>query len=231
VQPLPEVRIGRRFRGPSGSGNGGYSCGLLGVTLGPSAEVNLRQPPPLDVPLRIEDSRLLDGDRVIADGGPVSIDVALPPAVPTLEQARAASAAFADEGTHFFPECFVCGPHREAGDGLRIFGSPVEGFDGLVAAWEPSEDMPGEMVWAAMDCMTGWCVFDPGPAVLARLRVRLDEPVGPGPKILHAWPTGRDGRKLYAAEALYDADGTLLAVAEALWIELRDPSAFQARVT
>jgi hypothetical protein len=221
--------IDRRFRGPQGSGNGGYSCGLLGARLGPSAEVNLRLPPPLDTPLRVDAGRLLDGERVIADGRAVEVTVDDLPPAPTLEQARAASAAYVHDGSHFFPECFVCGPHREVGDGLRIFGTPVDGLPGLVALWEPQEAVSPEVLWAALDCMTGWCVLDGGPCVLARLAVRIDAPVGAGPKIIHAWPTGADGRKQYSSEALYEADGRLLAVASALWIRLRDPSAFQVQ--
>jgi hypothetical protein len=34
------------------------------------------------------------------------------------------------------------------------------------------------------------------------------------------------GRKHHSASALYDATGRALAVADALWIELRDPAAF-----
>jgi hypothetical protein len=41
------VTIERRFRGPSESGQGGYSCGLLARAIdAPAAEVTLRAPPP-----------------------------------------------------------------------------------------------------------------------------------------------------------------------------------------
>jgi hypothetical protein len=67
----PSIVIGRRFRGPAGSGNGGSTCGLVaGLLNADTVEVTLRLPPPLDVPLRVEradDSvRVLDGD--VRDG-------------------------------------------------------------------------------------------------------------------------------------------------------------------
>lgn len=226
--PPSELVIDPRFRGPLGSGNGGYSCGLLGTRLGRSAEVNLRMPPPLDTPLRVEGNQLLAGDAVVAEGAAAEIEVAPPSPPPTLEEARAASAAYADDGRHPFPECFVCGPHREPGDGLRIFPSPAGEHPGLVAHWEAREVDP-LLVWAAMDCPTGWCTPASGTSVLARLGVSILGDVAPGPHVLHAWPTASEGRKHFSEEALYDADGRLLAVARALWIELRDPAAFQAR--
>lgn len=223
---MSEVVIDRRFRGPTQSGNGGYACGLLGATLGGPGAVSLRRPPPLDTALRIEGDRLLDGEQLIAEAQSEAVDVSPPTTAPTLEQARTASASVTEDRPHPFPECFVCGPLREPGDGLRIFGAPVDGHPGLVAAWEPEEDPAPEIVWAAMDCITGWTVMTGGPAVLARLAVDVREPVLAGPKIIHAWPTTADGRKLFAEEALYDADGRLLAVGSALWIRLKDPSAF-----
>jgi hypothetical protein len=223
------VQILTRFRGPTGSGNGGYSCGLLGARLGNPAEVSLRLPPPLETELRVEGNRLVAGDAVIAEGRPTALDVAPPPA-PSLAEAQEASARYRDDGSHPFPECFTCGPHREPGDGLRVFGMPVAGHPGLVAHWEAPDELPVEVLWAAMDCMTGWVHLDGGPSVLASLAVRIDGEIGPGPKVIHAWPTRVQGRKLFSDEALYDAGGRRLAVARALWIRLRDPAAFQARV-
>jgi hypothetical protein len=51
----PSIVIGRRFRGPAGSGNGGSTCGLVaGLLNADTVEVTLRLPPPLDAPLRVE---------------------------------------------------------------------------------------------------------------------------------------------------------------------------------
>lgn len=35
------------------------------------------------------------------------------------------------------------------------------------------------------------------------------------------WPLGSEGRKHFAAAALYDEDGRPVALAKAIWIELR----------
>lgn len=49
--------IDARFNGPVGSGNGGYTAGLVASRLaappGHTAQVTLRVPPPLDTPLRV----------------------------------------------------------------------------------------------------------------------------------------------------------------------------------
>ena len=43
--------------------------------------------------------------------------------------------------------------------------------------------------------------------------------------VVTAWPVERDGRKLHTGSALFSAEGDLCAVARALWIELRPPTA------
>jgi hypothetical protein len=137
---------------------------------------------------------------------------------------------------HPFPTCFGCGPARQSGDGLRIFATRVPDADGLVAAWWTPDaslardgEVAPEFVWAALDCPTGHACAIERPAVLGRLAVRRLAPVRTGePHVVAAWTTGRDGRKHHAAGCLYAADGTPLAVSEALWIELRDPATMGA---
>ena len=60
--PTETVTIGRRYRGPLDSANGGYAAGLL-VRIGDAAEVTLRLPPPLERPLTIR----RDGDRLLLE--------------------------------------------------------------------------------------------------------------------------------------------------------------------
>ena len=63
--------------------------------------------------------------------------------------------------------------------------------------------------------------------VLASLTVELRERPRAGERhVVAAWPVAGDGRKHHSASVLYDARGRALAVADALWIELRDPAAF-----
>ena len=238
-----EIVIDRRFNGPPDSANGGYVCGCLAGALGggSAAEVSLRRPPPLEEPLRVSvdgaGARLLAGDAVVAEGAPVPADsLGAPAGFVGLEEARAATeGSFFVSDAHPFPTCFVCGPRRDEGDGLRIFPAPVG--DGVFAApWTPPADLAREdgmvapeIVWAALDCPTSAPGMNkPGPdgrvlpIVLARLAVEVGGAVRAGADhVITSWEIARDGRKREAGAALYDTGGQLLARARALWIELR----------
>jgi hypothetical protein len=106
----PAIVIPRRYRGPTESGNGGYVCGRLAAFVAADAvQVMLRQPPPLDRPLRVvvtpDRATLLDGDLLVAEAVGAQLDLEAPAAVSW------AAAAVASEGAgfreHAFPECFV----------------------------------------------------------------------------------------------------------------------------
>jgi hypothetical protein len=221
------IVIEGRFNGPEGSGNGGYTCGLVAARVDSAAvEVTLRRPPPLDRPLTVrrEDDGVvvLDGDDVVAEGrAGETVDADVPAAV-SREEAERAAAGFTGFTRHHFPTCFVCGPARAAGDGLRIFAGPVAGRDdGVVAApWTPIDVRP-EVVWASLDCpgafAVGWA--ERGETVLGRMaaEVRAVPAVGEHCVVM-AWPLGDDGRKLYAGTALLGEDGRLLGRARQTWI-------------
>ncbi|HEY0116150.1 MAG TPA: hypothetical protein VGB54_10545 [Allosphingosinicella sp.] len=225
------IRIGRRFRGPPDSGNGGYVAGMVARSLGGShCTVTLLRPPPLDRDLWLESdgagARLLDGEEAIATAvrGQVAVDVPPPPSV---EGAQAASARFAGLRHHIFPGCFVCGPERAAGDGLRIFAGPVAGGSEQVAArWSPDEscaDAEGrlrvEMIWAALDCPGYFAVQDKaGVALLGRQSVALHAPARIEPMIVTGWAVQSEGRKHRVGTALHREDGVLVAASAATWI-------------
>ena len=234
--------IDPRFNGPPDSGNGGYTCGLLGRSLDGPARVTLRSPPPLGVPLDVardgDRARLLDGDTLIAEAEPAERNPAAePPGFVEVEEARAAAAdSFYLSEQHPFPSCFVCGPRRDEADGLSIF--PGRTGDLFAAPWTPDpglarEDgtVAPEIVWAALDCPTSAPGMNkPGPdgkvlpIVLARLAVDVRGPVEAGAEhTITSWEIARDGRKREAGAALYGGEGgdEPLAVARALWIELR----------
>jgi len=234
--------IDRRFNGPPDSGNGGYTCGLLAHSIEGPAQVTLRKPPPLGVELSVEadgeSARLLDGDVLVAEAGPVdAASLAEPPALVDADVARGAvTDSFFAGPAHPFPTCFVCGPRREEGDGLRIFPGPVAGRDLFAAVWTPDASVaggdgtvPAEIVWSALDCPTSAPGMNqPGPdgtvlpIVLARLAVDVRGPVAPSAEhVVTSWEIGRDGRKREAGSALYGPGGELVAVGRALWIELR----------
>ena len=220
---MEQITIDGRFNGPAGSANGGYTCGLVAELLGGEAEVTLRSPPPLDRPLDVERAddrlRVRDGERVVAEAVPMQLELEIP-AGPSFEEAERASAQYPGFDEHAFPTCFVCGPEREPGDGLRIFAGPLG--DGRVASpWVPTEVEP-KVVWAALDCPGAIAVGFPdrGETLLGRFAVRIDELPEVGERcVVVGWPLGEEGRKLYAGTALYGADGRSLARARATWIE------------
>jgi hypothetical protein len=232
---IDEVTIAPRFNGPPTSANGGYTCGLVAAAIGPGARVNLLLPPPLGVPLarhRLTDGsvRLLHRDRTVAEGHPGHPSVEVP-ATPTFDAAARAARDFAAQHAkqHEFPTCFVCGPQRQA-DGLRLFPGPV-GKDGVLACpWRPPADLVDDgvidpvFVWAALDCPSGLACIPLGkPTVLASMTAAVTAPVYPGQAYtVTAWPIASEGRKHRAGSALHDTSGCLVALAEALWITLRD---------
>jgi hypothetical protein len=219
------VLIPRRYRGPSDSGNGGYTCGLVASLLGASAaEVTLRVPPPLETPLGVERDdgrvRLWDGGTLVAEGVPSGVDVQ--PPVVTWAQAEAATARYTGFDEHEFPECFVCGPARGRGDGLRIF--PGEVRPGLVAAPWVAREVAPEVVWAAIDCpgAFGAGYAGRGTVLLGRMAARVDRLPGEGePCVALGWSLGAEGRKLFAGTALLGADGRACAVGRQVWVEPR----------
>ena len=94
---------------------------------------------------------------------------------------------------HPYPACFVCGPTRDEGDGLRIFPGPVEGRELYAAPWTPDDSVADdegivrpEFVWAALDCPSGIVTDlfgDVGRILLGRLAAELIEPLEAGTQL------------------------------------------------
>jgi len=228
------IVIKRRFCGPPDSGNGGYVCGLLAQHIGGTAEVRLLKPPPLETPLDISHDRdsgvrLLHGQTVIAEARPAPLDLDVPKP-PAFDEALAAMQDYVSEDEHFFPTCFVCGPARKAGDGLRIFPGPVTAKSMVASAWVPDETLSGaeglvrpEFVWASLDCPGAFAVLDCciRPVVLGSLTAEiLDRPAVGQRCIAAGWPISSQGRKRFAGTALFSEHGRVLARARAVWIEI-----------
>ncbi len=251
---VSQIIVPPRFCGPSGSGNGGWTAGLLAGTLDgagpenrsdswPPIEVTLRQPPPLDVPLLISQegtaaSATLDG--VVVATAHASDAVLSEVAAVSAEEARAAEAAYAGHTFHPFPSCFVCGTNREEGDGLRIFPGVVR--DGLLAAtWHPHSSLTGHSptgadqnpraslaaTWAALDCIGGWAGdLTERLMVLGRMSARIDTlPVIGEAHVVVGTSRGVEGRKTFTASTLYDCDQRVVATAQHIWIAV-DPALF-----
>lgn len=243
---MPTLTVAHRFRGPADSANGGYVCGLIAGYLDGRSTVTLRRPPPLATPMTVDPDgaggiRLRHGSTLVAeaaparDGGPppvpdaVSLAVSLAASLAAARAARAGARYFQDP---VFPACFVCGPRRRPGDGLRIFPGQVTGRALWAAPWTPdasSGDRAGrvrpEIVWAALDCPSGIAAAEAADigrdTVILLGRMTASVPVLPAVgddcRVV-AWPTGRDGRKLMAGSALLGPDGALLATAETVWL-------------
>jgi hypothetical protein len=228
------LTIDERFCGPPGTGNGGYTAGRLASVLGEApvlaTEVTLRAPAPIGRPLTVvragDGARLLDGDVEVATARRVPLTVDVPPPVGA-EVARAIvaeSPMLRAPAEHPFPGCFVCGPGRAAGDGLRLFPARVPGRDVYAVSWVATE-VSAEFVWAVLDCPSSFPMYldeDPfaGPVVLGRIAARIDAlPVAGAECVVMSWREAVDGRKMFSASALLHGNSTL-AVARAIWIRL-----------
>ncbi len=231
------VVIPKRFNGPPKSGHGGYVAGIVAELIGSPAEVTLRKPPPLDVPLsvvRVSDGIALcdsDGEK-IATGTRVALDLDIPepPDLDAAVRARAASSRLKKGAP--FPTCVACGPERAAGDGLRIFAGPVEGRDLVAAPWSPDPSLVEDdgrvaerFLWAALDCPSyGALELGHGPprALLGQICGSVTRPLKAGEDAtIIAWQLGANGRKFYSASALFSQGGDLCAYARMTWIEIR----------
>ncbi len=241
------VTIPRRFNGPPDFGHGGYSCGVVATRVSAQvASVSLRRPPPLDIPLAVRRGEngqvaLLDGDDVVAEGEPAQLDVEVPEPV-GIEEARAARSRNPWLKRHPFPTCFGCGTERDRAEAIATVLGQVAGRDDLVAdTWVPQPEFASDdglidplFVWAALDCPSGAGAIEPdtGPHVLARLTANPGvAPVLAGEEhVVIGWLRDSDGRKRWGGSALLTASGEVCAVAEGLWIQLRDPATHGARV-
>lgn len=227
------IRIASRFCGPPDSGNGGYSAGLLAQQLSRAAEVTLRNPPPLerslDVLTTAETAVLSEGERLIAEARVTALELDVPEA-PSFERASELSQHYIGHKRHHFPTCFVCGPAREAGDGLRIFPGSEQAGSGVAAPWVADASLADragvigtEVVWAALDCAGYFATGAPDYplSLLGRMAAEVTRTPRAGEKcVVLGWSLGREGRKLYAGTAVFGEDQQLLGRARQTWIRV-----------
>lgn len=235
------IQIARRFRGPIDSGNGGYVAGRLAQWLSSSCEaveVTLHAPPPLDTPLEVqrtgEEVVVVHAGQRIAVAKPAELPLTAPQPVP-LTVARQAHAGYAGFIKHPLADCFVCGPDRVGGDGLRVFPGPVEGrglvattftADSSLADQQDEMRVATEFVWAVLDCPSFFALRKSVVALLGRMTARIQRAPRVGEECVVVGFAGEQtGRKHKAGAGLYSAAGELLAVAEHVWIELKAHSA------
>jgi len=235
---IDTVIIHPRYNGPSTSGNGGWVAGSLARLFGKdSVSVTLRAPAPLAVPMFVRwrddgTATLDDSGTLIAEAAlaPMELDV---PKAPGLDEVDAAGTlaqrVSAQRGANWpYATCFGCGFARR--DGLRIVPGPV-GDDGIVATtWTPPSfvaDAAGQLsveaTWAALDCSGGiaWIHrLGAGTVIFtARMTASIDQPLQVGHRYtVIGWPIARDGRKLHAGTAIFDAAGKVQALSSQLWL-------------
>lgn len=246
------LTIARNFSGPPDSANGGYVCGMTAARLvtdpsdvdGATIEVTLRLPPPLEEPMQVEPTdnglALLHDGAKVAEARWSTIEGGTPVAVDHDHAHRGAAVFDVEHYNHIHPfgNCFVCGPRRAEGTGLRIFPAPAVDRPGI-AAW-PWKPYPGladdtgrirfEFLWSALDCPSCFAYWMANgmatPIVLGRLTVevrrrpRIDEPL-----VVGGWEIAQDGRKVHGAAAVWDGDGAVVAQSRATWIELHGEQA------
>src|SRR5687767_681635 len=133
------LTIAKCFCGPPASANGGYFVGRVGNLSAQTLTVRLIKPPPLETELEVAELpegliELRQGKDLIAQGRPAQLDL-IPPTPPSYLEAVDASRHYYGLQSHAFPTCFVCGPERMRGDGLRIFTGPVVGREIFAAPW------------------------------------------------------------------------------------------------
>jgi hypothetical protein len=240
---MPDLVIPSRFRGPSGSGNGGYVCGRIAAYANGPVAVTLRRPAPLATPMTVEQAA--DGALCVRHGGtliaeatspPVLLAVEVPDLVSLTDACRSAGRARYFQNPAY-PECFGCGMSRRPGDGLRIFPGPVPGRAVWAAPWTPDPSVADpdgqvrpEVIWAALDCPSGIAAAEHArlgqdtAILLGRMVASVTARPVPGDQCrVIAWPERSDGRKLTAGSALLGPGDEVLAVARAVWITVPRP--------
>jgi hypothetical protein len=229
------IHVASRFCGPPASANGGYICGLVAARIHQPVTVRLQRPPPLETALELHG--VAPGLWAVDHGGlrymearatePLELAI---PGSPGYVQALQSSLHGPESHEHPCPGCFVCGPERARGDGLRIFAGPVPGSDCVAAAWSPDVSLAGgagkvrsEFLSAALDC-PGYQALRTGsrPWLLGEFTAHVDRLVhADEPCVIVGWKIEGRGRKQIVGTALFDEDNKVCAWARGTWIEPR----------
>jgi hypothetical protein len=215
-------------------GHGGASGGRFAELVeADAAAVRFHRPIPVGVDL----APVADGDAVtivhhderIATvrrlDGPLAV---APFSMPSTLDVERAERSWLDsrDGVHVAPTCFACGHERLVG-GLALRPGPVGDAGVHACRWRPEGvgRLPSWLVWAALDCPTGFpAMRDLGreeAAMTGELAVQILEPVHAGStyRILSRL-VAAEGRRRMTVAALYRADGRRCAVANATWLSV-----------
>ena len=237
---MPTLTIDKRFRGPNTSGNGGYVCGRLAAFVDGPAQVRLFAPPPLDTPLHVRKEGLKallvqendTGDVILGEAVPKDVQAHVPALLNDTQIDQCRQIYLAQKDNHPLPHCFVCGPQRSPDDGLCLFTGKIPDVHQVADRWVPQEDLAAddglvgeEFLWAALDCPSYFATGLHGQmALLAQLTAVVHQRPKPGePLVVMAWPNKSDGRKHFSHSAVVNDKGDAIAIADALWIEVKNP--------
>ncbi|MGI9606074.1 MAG: hypothetical protein ACR2P0_08050 [Acidimicrobiales bacterium] len=232
------ITIEHTHNGPEGRGHGGTAAGRFAELVNPrAATVRLHAPVPLDTPMRSLESStrasMYAGGDHIATIRPLSapLDVGQVGRLPSLMVNNAESCWLdARDGVHMAPTCFACGHEREIG-GLGLRPGPIAETGLHATSWTPAaddadpdgDDVEPWMVWAALDCPTGFAALSKldasWAAVTGELSVEIRGPVIAGleHQIISRHRT-TSGRKIGTEAVMVGPLGVTVAVAVATWI-------------
>ena len=240
-----EIFINKRFNGPPNSGNGGYVAGLIAKEIGKCCEVKLVAPPPLEKKLLLKKSNenyeLYDDETLVCIANTTTVDNDPCEFVSFSDALLGSKNGLSKfEPIHALPDCFVCGPNRKEGDGLRLFTGPQDldsnpSEDDLVSTtWVPDKGLSSdgkninsEYLWSAMDCPSGWSAhfgrhrneLEGQLVVLGKLAVEIIRVPRVEEKcIITAKYSDKSGRKILTNISMYSAEQELLANGNATWI-------------
>ena len=233
------IRVAPRFCGPPESANGGYICGLVAGRIDQPVTVRLLRPPPLATALELHSESpglwavVFAGLRYLEARASAPLELAIPASPGYPEAQEATGRGPQDAREHPCPGCFVCGPDRAPGEGLRIFAGPVTGKDFVAAAWVPDASVagvdgvvPAPVLSAALDC-PGFHALRTGPQpwLLGEFTSHIDHSVHAGEQcVILGWKIEGHGRKQLVGTALFGEDQCLCAWARGTWIQPRSAS-------
>lgn len=241
-----EFRIGRRFQGPTGSGQGGWTAHRFEASVGRPLQVSIRAPIPLETDLAVARESWDEAAWRLGlpDGGPAGtpimtgrprglLDVDTSPV--SIDAAAAARRTFGQlVGDHPVPGCFSCGL---LDDSMCVHAAPLgDGTDRYATDWTvPSwalavGGVDEGVLWAALDCAAAWYVCrsrERRTAFTVQFAVDVLAALEVGETYaLVAWSGGADddwdGRKRCAGSVAFDREGKCVARSTSFWVSVEE---------